>query len=237
MRIAVGGFQHETNTFAPTMADYTAFAQADSWPAMQSGPALLQAFKGMNIPIAGFIDAAEKSGHELEPLVWCHATPSAHVTEDAFERITGAMIEALEEMGPIDAVYLDLHGAMVCQHLDDGEGEIIARVRDVIGPDIPFVVSLDLHANITKRMVDLSDALIVYRTYPHVDMAETGARAAAHLDAILEGLPKQAKAFRQIDYLIPLTAQCTMSEPAKSIYIEVAALDGKLLGNGKVSTI
>ena len=237
MRIAVGGFQHETNTFAPTMADYAAFAQADSWPAMQSGPELLQAFKGMNIPIAGFIEAVKKSGHELEPLVWCHATPSAHVTNDAFERITGAMIEALEEMGPIDAVYLDLHGAMVCQHLDDGEGEIIARVRDVIGPDIPFVVSLDLHANITKRMVDLSDALVVYRTYPHVDMAETGARAAAHLDAILEGLPKQAKAFRQIDYLIPLTAQCTMSEPAKSIYAEVAALDGKLLGNGKVSTI
>ena len=237
MRIAIGGFQHETNTFAPTMADYEAFAQADSWPALQSGPDLLGAFRKMNIPIAGFIEAAEKSGHELLPLVWCHATPSAHVTEDAFERITGAMIDALKALGPVDAVYLDLHGAMVCQHLDDGEGEIIARVRNLIGDEIPFVVSLDLHANITARMVALSDALVVYRTYPHVDMAETGARSATHLDAIFNGLPRQAKAFRQIDYLIPLTAQCTMSEPAASIYEEVAALDGKLLGNGKVSTI
>jgi len=237
MRIAIGGFQHETNTFAPTMATYEAFAQADSWPALQSGPQLLGAFDKMNIPIAGFIEATKKSGHELLPLVWCHATPSAHVTEEAFERITGAMIEALKALGSVDAVYLDLHGAMVCQHLDDGEGEIIARVRHVIGEEIPLVVSLDLHANISKRMVDLADALVVYRTYPHIDMAETGARAAAHLEAIFAGLPKQAKAFRQIDYLIPLTAQCTLSEPAKSIYHDVAMLDGKLMGNGKVSTI
>lgn len=237
MRIAIGGFQHETNTFAPTMADYEAFEQANSWPSLQSGPNLIGAFRQMNIPIAGFIEAAEKSGHQLKPLVWCHATPSAHVTEDAFERITGAMIEALRVLGPVDAVYLDLHGAMVCEHLDDGEGEIIARVRNLIGDETPFVVSLDLHANITERMVALSDALVVYRTYPHVDMAETGARAAAHLDAIFNGLPRQAKAFRQLDYLIPLTAQCTMSEPAASIYQEVASLDGELLGNGKVSTI
>lgn len=237
MRIAVGGFQHETNTFAPTKADFRAFEQADSWPALQRGPALLEAFHGMNIPIAGFMDAARQSGHDLLPLAWCHATPSAHVTEDAFERVTGMIIDGIKAAGEIDAVYLDLHGAMVCEHLDDGEGEILARVRAAIGADVPLVASLDLHANVTERMVDNADALIIYRTYPHIDMAETGRRAALHMDAVFAGLPKQAKAFRRIDYLIPLTAQCTMSEPAASIYAEVASLDGALLGNGRVSSI
>lgn len=237
MRIAVGGFQHETNTFAPTKADFRAFEQADSWPALQNGDGLIEAFTGMNIPIAGFISAAQKSGHELVPLAWCHATPSAHVTEDAFERVTGMILSRLAEAEGLDAVYLDLHGAMVCEHFDDGEGEILARVRAAIDPKIPLIASLDLHANVTEKMVANADALIVYRTYPHIDMAETGIRAAKHLDAIFAGLPKQAMAFRQIDYLIPLTAQCTMSEPAAGIYAEVAGLDGAVLGNGRVSTI
>lgn len=238
MRIAIGGFQHETNTFAPTKADYRAFEQADSWPALQHGPTLPDAFHAsLNIPIAGFIAAARKSGHTFVPLAWCHATPSAHVTEDAFERITGMMIDGLRDKSAYDAVYLDLHGAMVCEHVDDGEGEILERVRGVIGPDVPLVSSLDLHANVTERMVANADALIVYRTYPHIDMGETGARAAAYMDAIFAGLPKQAKAFRQLDYLIPLTAQCTMSEPAAGIYRDVAKLDGAVLGNGRISSI
>ena len=238
MRIAIGGFQHETNTFAPTKADYRAFEQADSWPALQHGPSLVSAFNsGMNIPIAGFIAEATRWGHTFVPLAWCHATPSAHVTEDAFERIAGMITDGLRDKSAYDAVYLDLHGAMVCEHVDDGEGEILERVRKVIGPDVTLVASLDLHANVTERMVMNADALIIYRTYPHIDMGETGARAAMHMEAIFKGLPKQAKAFRQIDYLIPLTAQCTMSEPAAGLYREVAALDGVVLGNGRVSSV
>jgi microcystin degradation protein MlrC len=86
-------------------------------------------------------------------------------------------------------------------------------------------------------MVANADALIAYRTYPHVDMAETGAKAAAHLDAIFEGLPRQAKALRKIDYLIPLTSQCTLTEPAAHLYRELGNFDGVVLGNGRVSTI
>ena len=237
MRIAVGGFQHETNTFAPSRATYAAFEQADSWPGLQRGPELLTAFDGMNIPVAGFIAAARAKGHELKPLVWCSATPSAHVTEEAFERIVEMMLDDLGYAGEIDAVYLDLHGAMVTEHLEDGEGEILKRVRAAVGAHVPIVVSLDLHANVTGDMVGYSDALIAYRTYPHVDMAETGARAAAHLEAIFAGLPRQAKAMRKIDFLIPLTAQCTLVEPSANIYAHVAALEGAVLGNGHVSTV
>lgn len=237
MRIAVGGFQHETNTFAPSTAPYGAFEQADSWPALQRGGKLLTAFDGMNIPIAGFIETARANGHTLKPLVWCSATPSAQVTEEAYERIVEMLLDDLGYAGEVDAVYLDLHGAMVTEHLEDGEGELLKRVRAAIGDEIPLVASLDLHANVTHDMVVNADVLIAYRTYPHVDMAETGTRAAAHLDAMFAGLPRLAKAMRKIDYLIPLTSQCTLIEPAAHIYAQVAALDGAVFGNGRVCSL
>ena len=129
---------------------------------------------------------AETEGWDLVPTIFAAATPSAHVTDDAFERIAKAMIDGLASAGKLDAVYLDLHGAMVTEHLDDGEGEILARVRKVIGNDIPLVVSLDLHANVTPEMVEHADALIAYRTYPHVDMADTGRACARHLATAAE---------------------------------------------------
>ena len=125
----------------------------------------------------------------MVPTISCGASPSAHVTKDAFERIVKEMIDGIAGAGPLDAVYLDLHGAMVTEHFDDGEGEILARVRKVIGKDLPLVVSLDLHANVTPEMVEHADALIAYRTYPHVDMADTGraSRKTSRADAEDEG--------------------------------------------------
>ena len=217
MRIAIGGFHHETNTFAPTKASYEMFERADGWPGLCRGGAIAAATAGANLPIAGFIGTAGSMGHDFAPLVWANASPSAHVREDAYERIAGMMIEDLRNAGPVDAVYLDLHGAMVTEHLDDGEGELLRRVRAVVGDGTPLVASLDLHANVTPQMVGLSDALVVFRTYPHVDMAGTGARTARLLDRIARtGRP--AKAFRQIPFLIPLTWQCTLIEPARSLY-------------------
>ncbi|MBR46689.1 MAG: microcystin degradation protein MlrC, partial [Rhodospirillaceae bacterium] len=110
-RIAVGGFQHETNTFAPVKADFDAFAQADAWPALTRGDGLFDAVAGINLPLAGFVEAAGAAGHELLPLSWCSASPSAHVTEDAFERVSAMLLEDIAAAKP-DAVYLDLHGAM-----------------------------------------------------------------------------------------------------------------------------
>jgi len=135
------------------------------------------------------------------------------------------MIDGIKAAGPLDAVYLDLHGAMVTEHLDDGEGEILARVRQVIGKDLPLVVSLDLHANVTPEMVEHADALIAYRTYPHVDMADTGRAAAGHLALLLETKQKFAKAFRQLPFLIPLSWQCSNDQPTKGIYQKLAALE------------
>ncbi|UTD29967.1 M81 family metallopeptidase [Bradyrhizobium sp. WD16] len=226
-RIAIGGFLHETNTFAPTKASYEGFVHGGGWPAMASGEAVLARIRNINVGAAGFIDEAEARGWQLIPTLWCAASPSAHVREDAYERIAGEIVGGIAAAGRIDAVYLDLHGAMVAEHLDDGEGEVIARVRRLIGPDVPLVVSLDLHANVTPRMVTEADALIAYRTYPHVDMADTGRAAARHLALLLGTGRRFAKAFRQLPFLIPISWQCTMIEPCRSIYQRLAALESE----------
>ena len=173
MRIGIGGFQHETNTFAPSRAAWEDFAdKGGGWPRLVSGPAMFQAVAGANIPVAGFIEAM--GAHTLLPATWAAASPSGPVTRDAYERISALILQGLSAAMPLDGVYLDLHGAMVAEHLDDGEGELLRRVRERVGPDVPVVASLDLHANMTREMLRHADALVCYRTYPHIDMAETG---------------------------------------------------------------
>jgi microcystin degradation protein MlrC len=225
-RIAVGGFLHETNTFAPTKASYDDFVHGGGWPAMARGADVLKVMRNINVGLAGFVEQAEANDWKLVPTISCAASPSAHVTKDAFERVAKVMIDGIKAAGPLDAVYLDLHGAMVTEHLDDGEGEILARVRRVIGKDLPLVVSLDLHANVTPQMVEHADALIAYRTYPHVDMADTGRAAAHHLAMLLRTKRRLAKAFRQLPFLIPISWQCTSDQPCKTIYQKLAALQG-----------
>src|SRR6202790_5106925 len=224
-RIAVGGFLHETNTFAPTKATYDGFVHGGGWPAMAQGTDVLKVMRNINIGLAGFVEQAEAQGWEMVPTISCGASPSAHVTRDAYERIVKVMVDGIKAAGQLDAVYLDLHGAMVTEHLDDGEGEILARVRKVIGKDLPLVVSLDLHANVTPQMVQHADALIAYRTYPHVDMAATGRAAAKHLALLVGTKQKFAKAFRQLPFLIPISWQCTNDQPTKGIYQKLAALE------------
>ena len=226
-RIAIGGFRHETNTFAPSKADYAAFAEASAEPSPLTGEALLETFAGANVPVQGSLDVLRAAGCDLVPLVWASASPSSYVTRDAYERIVGDMIDRLRAAGPVDGVVLDLHGAMVAEHADDGEGELLARVRAVVGPRVPVVASLDLHANVTRRMVAESDALTIFRTYPHVDMAETGARAAELLLRMLRSGQRLHKAHQAFDFLTALPQQCTLIEPLASLYAELAALQSR----------
>lgn len=224
-RIAVGAFLHETNTFAPTKATYQDFVHGGGWPSMAHGPDVLKVMRKINVGLAGFVEAAEANDWKLVPTISAAASPSAHVTTDAFERVMKDMVDGIAKAGPIDAVYLDLHGAMVTEAHDDGEGEILARVRKVIGPDLPLVASLDLHANVSPEMIAHADALIAYRTYPHIDMADTGRACARHLALLLKSKTRLAKAFRQLPFLIPISWQCTNDEPTRGIYQKLAALE------------
>ena len=231
-RIAVGGFQHETNTFAPLKASWADFERADAWPPFVRGPQLIEAVEGFNIPIAGAVLALQGLGHELVPLCWCSAPPSSYVEREAYEKVAGWTIEDLQAHGPVDAVYLDLHGAMVAEHFEDGEGELLRRVRAVIGERVPLVASLDYHTNMTPGMVRHASAMVGYRTYPHIDMAETGGRAARLLDRMLKDHRPLHKAYRQLDFLIPLVWQCTLMEPAKGIFELIGEIERGSVGSG-----
>jgi microcystin degradation protein MlrC len=220
-RIAVGGMQHETNTFAPSKADYGAFEAGGGWPGVQYGEPVFAAVEGANIPAAGAIQALRAQGHQLVATAWAAASPSAHVTTDAFERIVGELVLQLKKQLPVDGVYLDLHGAMVTEAHDDGEGEILRRVRAVVGPRVPVSASLDLHCNFTRAMFDQCDALVAYRTYPHVDMADTGARAAVLLDGMIRSGRPLARHYRTLDYLTGLPSQSSFVDPCKTLYEDI----------------
>ncbi|MFK7967287.1 MAG: M81 family metallopeptidase [Burkholderiaceae bacterium] len=224
-RIAIGGMQHETNTFAPTKASYRAFEVGGGWPGVQIGEEMFEAVAGANLPIQGSLTALRAAGHSLVPLAWAAASPSAHVTDDAFERIVGAICNGLRQAGDVDGVYLDLHGAMVTETYDDGEGEILRRVREIVGDRVPVVASLDLHANVTAQMLEQSDAMTIYRTYPHIDMAETGARAAHLLLKLLGSGQRFGKQIHRFEYLTGLPSQSTFIEPAQSLYALLEKLE------------
>jgi microcystin degradation protein MlrC len=229
MRVFIAGYQHETNTFAPTLADWEAFNAGHTFPAYRRGAKLIETFKDINIPVGGFIQAALENGWELVPSVWAGATPSSYVTTEAFERICGDICEDLREAVKqgIDAVHLDLHGAAVAQNADDSEGELIARIRATVGEGVPIVGSLDLHANVTERMLQTADALVSYRTYPHTDMADTGRLAAKLLERRIALGRKENLHYQRFAYMIPLNAQSTWMQPAKRLYEELKASDAE----------
>ncbi len=214
-RIAVGGMQHETNTFMPTVTDYDYFCERRDRPPLARGPEVLEWLKGSSFGLSGFMDTIDPS-HELVPLVWAGGGAGGMVTDEAFERIAGEIVGSLSRQMPVDAVYLDQHGAMVTQRYQDADGELLRRVRDCVGPDVPIVASLDYHANISPEMVENADALVSYRTYPHVDRWETGERAARCIELMLERGRPAGRAFRSLAFVVPSHQQPTGIEPTKS---------------------
>jgi microcystin degradation protein MlrC len=219
MRIAVGGFMHETNTFVPAPTIWEDFVRAGPWPTVTEGEAIRSTFRGLNLGISHFIEAVQAAGHAIVPLVWAAAMPGGRVQDDAFERVAEKLVGGLRREKP-DAVFLELHGAMVTESHDDGEGELLRRVRAVVGASAPIVASLDLHANVSAQMVRTADLLSSYRTYPHVDWGPTGARCAQWLDRVSSWKRRAGagRALRQSPFLIPVTAGCTYTEPAGGLY-------------------
>ena len=225
-RVALAGFLHETNTFAPSLATLAEFEQGGGYLPLSRGAEIFTRAEDVNLGISGAIAHGRTAGWDMVPVLWTGAIPSAHVTREAYERIAGEIVAGIAASGPLDGVCLDLHGAMVAEHLDDGEGELIARVREAVGPDVPIAVSLDLHGNTTPLMVEQADLLVAFRTYPHVDMAQTGRRAAEGLDRLMQRGRPFARAFRRLPFLIPIPWQCTVIEPARTLYRELAEMEG-----------
>ena len=227
LRIAVGGFLHESHSFAPRPTTWAEFVQPGGFPGLCQGEALLGAVRGSSVPIAGAIAAAEAAGVTLVPLAWAIANPAGPVEDEAFERIAallGAGLSAALTLGPLDGVYLDLHGAALAESFPDAEGEILRRVRAIVGAAVPVAISLDPHANLTAEMVRLADVAVPFRTYPHVDMKAAGARAMELLLGRIDRGAPWARAFRPLDFWIPLGSQCTLMAPMDAVLAERAVL-------------
>ena len=218
MRFATGGLLHETNTFAQGLTPLGDFERAGGFPGLARGADIMAAHRGTRDCMGGFIAAAEAAGDvELVPLIWTFPQPSGTVEQAAFEAVLGQLLQHLREAGPVDGVLLDLHGAMVTEAHSDGEGEILRRVREVVGPDLPVVATLDLHANIGPQMVRHTTCLVGYDTYPHVDAYERGDEALHLLRRVCRGEIRPTAALAQIPMLIGPPRQCTLISPMQEL--------------------
>ena len=182
-RVLTGRFMHETNTFSIVKTDMAVWRRRD----FHTENEIPSVFRGTHSALGATFEAADKYGWTLVHPVSANANPSGTVTDDAFETIAGMILGAAERQRPIDGVLFHLHGAMVTESHEDGEGELLERLRGVLGPDIPIVVTLDLHANVTKKMAENSSALIAFRTYPHIDMYERAWQGAELLEKAMNG--------------------------------------------------
>lgn len=177
MRIVVARLNHETNTFSPVVTTLASFDP-------QWGEAARLFGKGSNTALGAFHTYAERIGAELVTPLAATANPSGPVDNQAFETMASAILRAVE--AGCDAILLDLHGAMVTSRFDDAEGELLARIK-ARAPQVPLGVALDLHGNVTQRMVDNCDCIVGFKTYPHVDMYATGEHVTRIIDAMLNG--------------------------------------------------
>lgn len=187
MRIVIARQNHETNTFSPVPTPLAAFRPV--W----GGEALAEA-RGMKAALGAFHAYAESLGAEISCPLIAHAWPSAPVEDDAFETMAEAILAEVRK--GCDMVLLDLHGAMVTRSHDDGEGELLARVRHA-APGVPVGVALDLHGNVTRRMIENCDVLAGFKTYPHIDMYETGELVCSMMERIRRGEPRPRMALSQ----------------------------------------
>jgi microcystin degradation protein MlrC len=227
MRIAIGGFLHESHSFAANPTTYLDFVEPGGFPPLCHGAALIDSLRHASVPTAGAISVIEAEGATIVPMAWGFANPAGPVQDEAFERIAAlncAMLSLALDDGPLDGVYLDLHGAAMVDSFPDAEGELLRRVRAIIGSTLPLTISLDPHANLTDAMINLADVIVPFRTYPHVDMKAAGARAARLLfERIRRSAPWQ-RAFRRLDFWIPLGAQCTLVPPMGQVMADRAAM-------------
>ncbi len=181
-RVLTAEVFHETNTFSRLHTDEKAFRNR----LFQLGDAAVAERRHANTELAGFFDIADARDWEIDHVLSAAAGPSGYVTRTAFDWICDPIVERARE-GNHDGILLALHGAMVPDFCDDGEGELLQRIRAMIGPTVPIAVSLDPHANVTQLMCELADILVSFKTYPHVDMRDTGRQAADILHRTMAG--------------------------------------------------
>ncbi|MEP6558177.1 MAG: M81 family metallopeptidase, partial [Burkholderiales bacterium] len=221
MKVLIARLNHETNTFSPLPTPLEAFEpryDADAYRAQ----------KGMRTAMSAFIDLAEAAGAEIVTPVSAAANPSGRVDAAAYDALTERIVKACTGC---DAILLDLHGAMVAENSSDGEGDLLARVR-AAAPGAPIGVALDLHGNITPKMVEHADVMVGFKTYPHIDMYETGEQAGRLLLAMVQNGHRHTVLWKQL----PLMSH-TLRSTTRSGAMQVAVESGRAAEASGVAAI
>lgn len=213
MKVLIARMNHETNTFSPVPTPLSAFGQDGP----DYGEAAYQINKGAATAMGAFIDLAERWGAEIVTPISATAWPSGPVDADAYQTICQAIVDAAPGC---DVMLLDLHGAMVVQNSPDGEGDLLERLKTQY-PDVPIAVSLDLHGNVTQKMIDHADIITGFKTYPHVDMYESGQLAGTIMQEMLQGRCTPALAWRQLPLMSHTLKSATLS-PAMQMAVDQA---------------
>jgi microcystin degradation protein MlrC len=219
MKIVIAMLKHETNTFSPLPTPLESLGPGGG---PLRGDAAYAHFKGTRIPMGAFIDLAEEIGAEIVIPIAARTAPSGPVAQDAFEQVTQVICDCVAE--GCDALFLDLHGAMVTDDYEDGEGELLERIRKA-APDIPIGVGLDFHANMSARMVRNCDVAVGYKTYPHMDMYEAGRRAGALLLDMIAGKIAPRLSFANCPVMPNILRQATDEAPMNDIMARATALE------------
>ena len=220
MRIAALGFHHETNTFQSVKTDYAAFVAFE----FLRGREIADRHASANSTFAGYFRAAAELGFELVPLLFTFTGPTGTIAKDAFDRITGEMLSMLAAEGPWDGVLLAQHGAAVSEEHRDMDGEVARLIRQAVGPRTPVVMTLDLHSNITPKQVAHTDAIVAYRTNPHLDPLERAVEASGILVRTIRGQVRPVQHLVQVPMIVNIVKQPTAFGPMKAIMDDVAAV-------------
>jgi microcystin degradation protein MlrC len=210
-RLLIAMMKHETNTFSPVITDLQRFRD---W-GMHEDEAVVTAYRGTNHPLAAYIDLADRMKAEIVSPIAAEAMPSGLVRKEAYDYITNRIVDAAKSQGPFDAILLDLHGAMVPEGLDDGEGPLLARLRQAC-PNTPIGVTFDMHGNMTSEIMENADVVLCYKHYPHIDMAEQGAVCAEIIHRMIKGEVRPVISWAPARILAQTLRMGTADEPMKT---------------------
>jgi microcystin degradation protein MlrC len=216
-KLVVASMMHETNTFSPVPTPLAAFRPL-------AGPAAIEEYRDTNTSLGGFLTVAHAMGAELVVPIAANAHPSGYVERGAYEEMCDAIVGAVRD--GCDAAFLALHGAMVAEHVDDGEGELLRRLR-AVAPRLPIAVGLDFHAHLTAPMIEHATVVTGYRTYPHVDMAETSERAARTLVRALDGQVRPVMVWGTRPMMTSTLVHTPSRQPMKDVMDLAIAAEGK----------
>src|SRR3954451_22113029 len=227
MRLLIAMMKHETNTFSPVPTPLARFgpSYSDRGPGPLYGEAAIQAYRGTGSGLGAYLDLAAREGADILLPIAASAPPSRPVEDAAYEHIADIICDAVAK-GGYDGMFLDLHGAMVTESFEDGEGELLRRIRE-LDPATPIAVSLDMHANLYVAIIENATVVTGYRTYPHVDTYDTAKRAGEILLAAMRGEIRPVMAWGNAPMLPHVMRQGSDDHPNKELQARVAAMSNE----------